>query len=374
MKLKHSVKFIKIVMFLGIFLFSVNNSFADDKTVDVNIDQPKNVTITKNEYKVIPSKYIFAPGDTFSLSVYDEPDLKQDEIVVKPDGYATVSPIGEVYVAGQDISAVISNLKDKMKPFLRDPQISINIKSFNPPTIYVYGAVQRPGVYQQFSRPNITGAHPDIRNPYANIFSVIANAGGITSDADLSNVEITSSDNGQKQVVNLWNLLQDGDVSQNILLKANDKVYIPKLKDIIHNDEEFKILASSNLFPETFAVRVIGEVGRPGVFNISSKAPYLNSAIASAEGYNVDAKKTLTFIHRKNPNGSVSKIVVNPEKTDLVLRPDDLIEISAKSYIGPVRFADHLTRFIAPFYSTGTTGNSWADLFKPKRRGTYTTY
>lgn len=330
----------------------------------------QSITVIKNEGRILSTRYLIQPGDVFSFSVYDEPNLTQPEITVRPDGYATIDPVGELYVAGYDIHTLTGIIAEKLCFFIRDPQISINIREFHPAVVYVYGAVQKPGMYQQVTQSAGKGM-TDPKNPIAktdlNISNVIANAGGITEEADLENVEITS-ETGEKRTVNLWKLLSEGDISQNVLLRSGDRVFIPKLEAIVQRDEDFKVISNSSIFPETFPVRVIGEVMKAGLYELPSKTPYINSAIAVASGYNLDANKRTVLVLRKTVKGNISKIYVNPNKNDLLLRPNDIVVVNAKSYVGSVRIADYVTRFISPTFGVPNAINSWADVFDPARR------
>jgi len=358
---------------LFIFVQSAQCADTSNKITKTTPVLKQSITVIRNEGRILGSRYLIQPGDTFSFSVYDEPNFAQPEITVRPDGYATIEPVGEVYVAGSDIQTLTNTISEKLSYFIRNPQISINIKEFHPAVVYVYGAVQRPGMFQQNTQASGRGL-ADPKNPMVkidlNIANVIANAGGIKEDADLEHVEVTDKSGGKK-TVNLWKFLHDGDIAQNLLLRSGDKVYIPKLNSVTQNDENFKLLANSSIFPETFPVRVIGEVNKAGLYEISSKTPYLNSAVAMASGYTIDANKRSILILRKSPSGNISKIYVNPKKIDLVLRPDDIITVNEKKYVGGVRLADYMTRFISPIFGIPNAINSWADVFDPSRRWGY---
>lgn len=351
----------------GVYCVDLTTANADKSEAPV---LKQSITVIKNEGRILSTRYLIQPGDVFSFSVYDEANFTQPEINVRPDGYATIEPIGEIYVAGYDIQTLTNIIADKLSLFVRSPQISINIKEFHPAVVYVYGAVQKPGMYQQVTQTTLKGL-TEPKNPIVktdlNISNVIANAGGITEDADLKHVEVTS-ETGEKKTVNLWKLLSEGDISQNILLRSGDKVYIPKLTSVVQKDEDFKTLANSSIFPENFPVRVIGEVNKAGLYDIPSKTPYLNSAIALAFGYTIDANKKTILILRKTPKGNISKIYTNPNNVDLVLRPNDIICVNEKSYVGSVRLADYLNRFVSPSFLIPNAYNSWAEVFVPNRK------
>ena len=298
------VKNIVFCIFLAAMFFalSLNKSVAQQEIINnlqgPDIKQPikQRITITNSRDNVQDSKYIIEPGDVISFSVYDEPDFDQADIKVRTDGYATIAPLGEIYVAGSDIKNLTKILKVKMAVYIRNPQISIGIVEFHLNDVHIYGAVQKPGIYQQINDvKELTQNNNLMVKADFTISNIIANAGGVTPDADLTAIRIIRNTNEVKEV-NLWKLINDGDVSQNLMLKSGDEIYVPTRQEAILNDEDFKILAKSELFPDHFPVRVIGEVQQAGVYDIESKSPYLNSAIAMSEGYTLGAnKKTLKY-------------------------------------------------------------------------------
>ncbi len=323
--------------------------------------------------KSVSLKYLISPGDTLSFSVYDEPDLTQNSITVRPDGYATFEPIGEVNVASLDIDTLTKIIEKKMEYYVRNPHVSINIKSFNPVSVYIHGAVQKPGLYQQAI--NTQQAATDSKNPLArtnmNITNIIANAGGITYDADLANVEITNRVKNRKFKVDLWKLVYEGDTTQDVTLCSEDVIFIPRLKTVPPADDNFKTLVKSSIYPDTFLVRIIGEVNIPGIYDINTKSPYLDSAIAIAKGYKPDANKKHILVYRKTLNNNVSRIIVNTKEVNFVLRPNDMIFVKSSLAGKVVHAAEKLTKIITPSNMAASTYNNWAEVFNPARRYEY---
>ena len=327
----------------------------------------ESVTIIKNDM-VTNEKYKIAPGDVLSVSVYDEPDLLQPEIIVRPDGYATINPIGEVFAQGLSIEELTTVLETKFKEYLNYPKISVNIRDFNPLSVYIFGEVQKPGMYQQTAQSSrsIDTKEPAVKTDFS-LMNVLSNAGGIKTTADISNISIRNSNNKERRI-DLWKFIKDGNTSQNIKLQTGDTIYIPKAESISINDEDFELLTQMTLLPETFPVRVIGEVQRGGIYEVNGTSPYLNTAISSASGYTLDGKKSIVVVHRMVSDNKFSKIYVKPFKNDFVLRPNDLIEVKKRTFMKVVFGADYLSRLISPFMMIPNAGNAWADWFNPRRR------
>ncbi len=299
--------------------------------------------------------YKVAPGDVLSFSIQEEPDYDQSGIIVRPDGYATIRPIGQVFVAGMDIQQLTRHLENSLDNYINDPQVFLNVQEFHTPKIYLLGAVAHPGAFQ-----------PDLHKPtdaYDNharqgrlfpntdwtVSNLIIRSGGLNYDADLSNLQVLKVD-GTKRNVNLFSLLIEGDLTQDPVLEEGDSIQVPRLNGMPYGDNEFKLLCASGIYPEKFPIRVLGEVGNPGLFYVSSDTPYINTAIALASGYKRNAVTRAVVIHRKSRDEQVAKLVVDPEKVDLMLRPNDVVEIRDAQSAKVIRGAETVARMAAPFW------------------------
>ena len=330
-----------------------------------------NTSQLNGRVKTLSTKYLLSPGDTISVAVYGEPEFSQAEILVRPDGYATIEPFGEMYVAGTDINQLTSTLKDQFKTYLLDPKISVKINGMQAAKVYVYGAVQKPGLYQQeriSTRDDASGRTGSVY-PELTVASVIANAGGIKYNADLRHVKVINNATNRNEEIDLMNLIENGDSSQDIYLRSGDSVYIPVLdSDAQIPDRDFMLIASSSLAPADFPVRVVGAVNKPGICKLTSGSPSLNTAIAASEGYKPEANKKVVTIQRVTPQGNVSTFYVDPTKNDLVLRPNDIVIINDKSTSVASRGFDFVGNIINPFGRFADSYNSWAEMFDPTRR------
>jgi protein involved in polysaccharide export with SLBB domain len=304
---------------------------------------------------LVTPMYKIAPGDVLSFSIQEETEYDQDHVIVRPDGYATIRPIGQVFVAGMNIQELTHQLEGNLDPYINHSQVFLNIQEFHTPRIYLLGSVSHPGVYQPDLRkvsssynvaPRSTSHFPNMDWTVSNL---IIRSGGLNYDADLSNIQI-SKHNGDKQHVNLFALLIEGDLTQDIVLEEGDTIQVPQLSTIPYGDNEFKLLCEAGIYPEQFPVRVLGEVEKPGLFYVSSDTPYINTAIALASGYKRNAMKRSVIINRKSKGQEIAKLIVDPEKVDLMLRPNDIVEIRDAQSAKAIRGAETISRMAAPFW------------------------
>lgn len=178
-----------------------------------------------------------------------------------------------------------------------------------PINIAIVGEVFRPGTYVVAGSARTAEAGvPGGTDPIGltpTLTRAIQVAGGITPDADIRQVQIRRATRaGAEQVftVSLWQLLQDGDLSQDVILQDGDTVVVPVAEAI--DPEEASRIASASFSPDTIRVNVVGEVPSPGVISLPPNTP-LNQALLAAGGFNNRASRREVELIRLNDNGSV---------------------------------------------------------------------
>ncbi|MGK7874552.1 MAG: SLBB domain-containing protein [Xenococcaceae cyanobacterium] len=211
--------------------------------------------------------------------------------------------------------------------------------------VTVIGEVGRPGSYalapeegETLEPPRLTGA--------------IKEAGGIRSLADIRRIEVRrSTRSGAQQTidVDLWQLLQTGDINEDVILQEGDTIVIPKAKELTPNEAE--VLASASFAPDTIQVNVIGAVETPGIVEVPPNTP-LNQALLAAGGFNSRASKSFVELVRLNPNGTVSKRKIRVkfsqdinEENNPILRNNDVVMVNTSTL---AKVGDTLSEFVVP--------------------------
>jgi polysaccharide biosynthesis/export protein len=316
------------------------------------------------------SVYRIAPGDSLSINVYNQGDLSGAGIVVRPDGYASFNGIGEVSVAGKTVQEVTNLLERRLKDLVREPIVSITVTDSRAPVIALSGAVMHPGVLQPGLFPisgsatsndssNMSsGSNGSSSNTISKmdyrLSSVLASAGGVQLSADLSNVQIMRE--GQPSLTtDLWKLIRNGDMTQDVMLQNGDTVYVPVLADNVLDDAAYQMLLRSGIGPRTFPVRVIGYAAHPGVYDLNGTSPYLDTAIAKAGGFNVGANRKKIALRRFSSETKFSTIAVDPNKTDFMLRPNDVIYVAELTSSKSGHFMENVSKILSPFTSVTST-------------------
>ena len=142
-------------------------------------------------------------------------------------------------------------------------------------------------------------------------------AGGFNSYADYDNIEVIRDEyNRSKKHLISFTDINDGIITQNIVLRSGDTVFVPKRINTIY---------------------VLGEVNVPGAYNYTSKSTILDF-IAQAGGLSKSAADTIRIIRREE-NGdnkiiktNLKSLLKKGEYTNLeLIKPKDIVFVG-KSY------------------------------------------
>jgi len=172
-------------------------------------------TLALRGKKISRPLYIIGAEDILYISVWQNDDLNQ-EVLVRPDGRISFPLIDEVEAEGLTIPQVDNQITEKLKEYIKYPQVSISIRRLGGKKVIVLGEVRYPGVYQ------VTGTE--------SVLEAIAMAQGLTYDSLASSTVVikgTFTDNPRVIRASL-NMAVRGVMSQNILLESGDIVFVPK--------------------------------------------------------------------------------------------------------------------------------------------------
>lgn len=285
----------------------------------------------------IADDYILGAGDLIELDIFNVPEHSGNERVLV-DGSVSLDWIGNVEVEGLTLDEAATAIAQAYARYLKNPLITVSLITPRPLQVSVAGEVHRPGSYEvDFAGDNTDDEEAERRWP--TLTKVLRQAGGITQLADVRQVVVereTGRDRVQTIEVDLWALLNTGDLSQDLQLRDGDTIRVPAVARL--HPGEAQEIASASFSPDVIQVNVVGEVNSPGVVEIPPNTP-LNQALLAAGGFAPSRAYTESVeLVRLNPDGSVSQreIPVNfnqgiNEESNPILYPDDVIVVKPSS-------------------------------------------
>ena len=166
-------------------------------------------------------EYRIAPFDVLMVTVWDHPELttptgqfrspEENGNRVSADGTIYYPYVGVLQVAGRTVAEVRKALAERLNRFITNPQLDVRVAAFRGRRAHVTGEVLQPSVIPITDVP-------------LRVQDAIAVARGFTPEADWA--AVTLSRDGRSYRVNLQALYENGDLSQNWLLKDGDVVNV----------------------------------------------------------------------------------------------------------------------------------------------------
>jgi len=292
--------------------------------------------------RLTPHDYVLGNGDLLDLDVFDVKELSR-EVRVSQTGSIGIPLVPvRLHVAGLTEVQAQQKIAEVLEAdgLVSHADVSLTVRERKSKPITVVGAVGHAMVYQA-DRP-------------VTILEVLAEAGGVASDAG-DTVIVTrpaseppaapadpseppaigpevalpgaalpdASSNSQPSseppllnntiTINLNELMETGNVTNNIVLQAGDIVTVP----------------------HSGIVYVLGAVGRPGGFVLANDRGHMSTlkVLALAGGLNHTAKSDRAVIVRKDTQGQQHEVAVNLKRVmqrqeeDVLLQPSDILYV-----------------------------------------------
>ncbi|MGD1950841.1 MAG: SLBB domain-containing protein [Leptolyngbyaceae cyanobacterium] len=278
------------------------------------LDSPDVVTtqesyLSNSSSTVSLESYTLGPGDQIRIDVLVDFEIFAEPIdqIVLLDGSLTLPWVGKIDVAGLNPIEAELKVVNAYSRYIRNPRITFQLLQPRPLRVSLVGEVKRPGGYtlQVNSDAGEQSEASESRVRFwPSLTQAISNAGGITRSANVRSIQISRDGLLEPIEVNLWSLVETGDLRQDVLLRDGDRIIIPTAENI--DNSEVITLASTTFAPTSIKVNVIGEVKSPGSIEVSPNTP-LNQAVLTAGGFNSRARRSRVELIRLNPNGNVTQ-------------------------------------------------------------------
>tara|TARA_B100000686_G_scaffold114295_1_gene121850 strand:- start:1832 stop:3736 length:1905 start_codon:yes stop_codon:yes gene_type:complete len=201
------------------------------ETVDIAVDSPEagSQYFGYNYFKKdinffdnipAPSDFRLGPGDELTLSLWGETNSRE-KFIINKEGLIYYENIGFINLSNktlreaesiliEELASIYSTLKDQNNPTKLMLELG-QLKSIN---VYFSGQIENPGI--------------NLVHPFSDVFSAIVQAGGITNNGSLRQIQIIRS-NKIIEVVDFYSFFTKGnDNFSNIRILDGDIIHIPK--------------------------------------------------------------------------------------------------------------------------------------------------
>jgi len=208
------------------------------------LQQPRS-PVSATEYRVLPP-------DILTISSLHVPDINNVTERVRPDGKINLPLIGEVYVADLTPKEIEDVLKKAAREYYEQVDATVRVVGYNSQKIYVFGQVGRPGPIPWTGCDTLLDVLAQVQPTtlsWPEKISVVRGKppqqGGYLPSKKRDKKKEPAAEPGKppeegggqevwkaeaKQAimqVNMMKMVEKGDLSQNVLLRPNDVVYVP---------------------------------------------------------------------------------------------------------------------------------------------------
>ena len=318
-----------VVLFLSACAggYSAKTAPFADQAAQKKTDKRNDALILNATVKqgTLADTYLIGPEDVLEIEAYNVEELKKT-VRVNSHGDIALPLVGILSVKGLTTAEVEKLIAGKLQKYVQETAVNVFIKEYKSQRISVVGAVNKSQVFavtgQRYLVDMLMLAE-GVSKDAGGICYVIRPAGNTGSD----------SERGTTIVIDLDELLVNGNLSLNIAVFAGDVINVPK--------------------GGTFFVD--GSVRTPGPYTMKGKTT-LSQAISMAQGVSSDAALSDVRIFREKDGGDREVIQVDFDAVnqgalhDVAIVENDIIIVPQS---GMKNFFNGFVGFLKGFVSFG---------------------
>jgi polysaccharide export outer membrane protein len=316
--------------------------------------------------------YTLGAGDRLRIEILKLSQYS-GEYEVLVDGTLNLPQAGRLSVRGMTIDQAEIAIANKYTSarILRQPQVTVSLLTPRPLRIGIAGEVNRPGSY----------TIPIERSQFPSVTQALQLAGGTTQTSDLRRIQINRPQPlGNKQIidVNLWELVQTGNLGNDVTLRDGDVIFVPTAERIdLAESPQLASASFSSLQTRPINVAVLGEVGQPGPHILPDGIQTVTQAIRLAGGIKPLADIRKIQVSRIAKTGSEQKIEIDLQKLlqagdlqqDLLLQNGDTVTVPTVENLNLVESSQLRSASFAPDRTRPLNITVIGEVFRP---GPYT--
>jgi polysaccharide export outer membrane protein len=162
--------------------------------------------------------YIIGPGDTLNVFVWRQPELSSN-VPVRPDGQISTPLVEDMVAVGKTPTQLARDIEEVLSEYIRSPQVTIIVEQF----VGAFGAQIR--VLGQAVNPG-----PVPYRERMTLLDVMLEVGGLTDFASGNRSKLVRTVDGKAEEtrIKLDNLLNKGDLGENLPVQPGDVIVIPE--------------------------------------------------------------------------------------------------------------------------------------------------
>ena len=179
---------------------------------------PSSATSGEMSNAVNMSNYRIGPGDVLDIFVWRNPEIST-KVPVRPDGKISTPLVEDMVAVGKTPSELARDMEAVLATYIKSPSVNVIVSEFK-------------GTFAEQIRVVGQAANPQAI-PYREgmtLLDVMIAVGGLGEFAAGNRAKLVRNENGRavEYRIRLSDLLNDGDISQNVVVRPGDVLIIPE--------------------------------------------------------------------------------------------------------------------------------------------------
>lgn len=159
------------------------------------------------------ARYVIGAEDVLQITVWHEPNMS-GALPVRPDGMISLALIGDLPAAGKTPMQLGSDIAERAKKFIQDPNVTVVVTAVNSQRVFMVGEVGKVG--------------PIALTPGMTPLQAISTAGGPGPFANVKKIYILRGAGAQQQKIPFnYKQALKGESRQGIELHPGDTIVVP---------------------------------------------------------------------------------------------------------------------------------------------------
>jgi polysaccharide biosynthesis/export protein len=186
----------------------------DAQKQEASAEGKAQATSSTDQQQSNDQEYKIGPQDLLRIDVWKEDQLTRT-VPVRPDGKITLPLLNDIQAAGLTPMELAGIIRDGLKKYINDPQVTVTVTEINSRRIYVTGEVVRAGAFPLL--------------PHMTVLQALSSCGGFTQFAKEKSIYVLRTRDGKQKrfPFNYKEAVEGKRPEQNIELEPGDVIVVP---------------------------------------------------------------------------------------------------------------------------------------------------
>jgi polysaccharide biosynthesis/export protein len=263
--------------------------------------------------------YVLGPNDQILIRAPEAEEINQKPFRVDGDGNINLPLVGRIHAAGMTLSELEVNLVQRLREYIREPQVFVDVVQFRSAPVYFTGLFVRPGIYPLQGNRTLTEMLSTVGGMQANSSRHLT----ITRHEEYGPIPLPGAIvDPEKKVstveISLGSLRQNINPAENILLQPYDVISVGRAELVYVNGEVSRIGGI--------------ELGERDSISILQALSQSGGMTRDAKGEKVRILRPIETTNRRTVIYIDAKALFEGKGIDVPLLPGDIVYIP-RSYV-----------------------------------------